>query len=146
MKMIGIASGFFNPLHVGHLDYLEEAKRNCDHLVVVVNTDKQVEMKGAVPFMPLVDRMRIVMALECVDLVLASESKDKTVTEDIREINNLFKNDLESCHIRFFNSGDRTFQNTPEIKVCSELGIQLMILDQPKIRASSKIINNAIKN
>ena len=48
---IGIISGYFNPLHTGHLDYIESANRNCDLLYVIVNSDEQVKIKGIEPFM-----------------------------------------------------------------------------------------------
>ena len=47
-----IISGYFNPLHSGHLDYIESAKEKGDYLIVIVNNDKQVEMKGSVQFIP----------------------------------------------------------------------------------------------
>ena len=46
-----VASGYFNPIHAGHLDYLESAKKLADYLIVIVNNDKQVKMKGSDPFM-----------------------------------------------------------------------------------------------
>ena len=48
---IAIVSGYFNPLHVGHLDYLETAKKISDKLIVIVNNDHQVSLKGSTPFM-----------------------------------------------------------------------------------------------
>ena len=140
MRIIGIASGFFNPLHVGHLDYLEEARRNCDFLIVFVNTDEQVKMKGSVPFMKLVDRMRIVQALECVDMALASISIDDTVCHDIYSVFEIFDKGDEK--FKFFNSGDRTAENTPEYDTCKELGVELVIFDQPKVESSSNLLNN----
>ena len=62
-----VVSGYFNPIHSGHLDYLEQAKKLGDYLVVIVNSDKQVEMKGSDPFMNEYERLKIVRALRCVD-------------------------------------------------------------------------------
>ena len=50
MKKIIVISGYFNPLHVGHLDYIATAKSLGDELWVIVNSDEQVEIKGSVPF------------------------------------------------------------------------------------------------
>jgi len=142
VNTIGIVSGFFNPLHVGHLDYLEKAKEHCDFLVAIINSDYQVKLKGSVPFMPLVHRMRIVSALGCVDMTHASSSEDGTVSKDIEDIFAIFEN---NDRFRFFNSGDRDIENTPEIGICSKLGIQLMILDQPKVESSSNLLKDVGK-
>ena len=64
---IAIVSGYFNPLHVGHLDYLQAARELADKLIVIVNSDYQVTLKGSTPFMTQSDRLKIVKALECVD-------------------------------------------------------------------------------
>jgi cytidyltransferase-like protein len=60
MSRVVIISGYFNPLHVGHLDYIESAKKLGDSLIVIVNNEAQVELKGSVPFMTEEDRLRIV--------------------------------------------------------------------------------------
>jgi len=62
-------SGYFNPLHVGHLEMIEKSKKLGDKLVVIVNNDAQVKLKGSVPFMTLADRVKIISALRAVDEV-----------------------------------------------------------------------------
>ena len=57
---IGIISGYFNPIHTGHLDYIEGAKQKCDLLYVIVNNDHQVNIKGSKQFMDEDSRLRIV--------------------------------------------------------------------------------------
>ena len=79
-KNITVAvSGYFNPLHVGHLEMINKAKKLGDKLVVIVNNDYQVALKGAVPFMPEKDRMIIIKFLRSVDEVFLAIDKDKTV-------------------------------------------------------------------
>ena len=80
-----VVSGYFNPIHSGHLDYLEQAKKLGDYLVVIVNSDKQVEMKGSDPFMNELERLRIVRALRCVDKAVVAIDEDGTVCQSIRK-------------------------------------------------------------
>ena len=46
-----VVSGYFNPIHPGHISMILDAKEYADKLIVIVNSDKQVKMKGSVPFM-----------------------------------------------------------------------------------------------
>ena len=66
MKYV-VISGYFNPIHCGHLDYIESAKKLGDFLIVFVNNDNQVELKGSVPFMNEEERSRIVSKIKDVD-------------------------------------------------------------------------------
>ena len=79
MDRIVVVSGYFNPIHVGHLDYLEEAKKLGEVLIVIVNNDHQVKIKGSTPFMSLEDRLRIVNALDCVSQAIPSLDQDPSV-------------------------------------------------------------------
>ena len=80
---VGIVSGYFNPVHTGHLDYLEGARRECDILYVIVNNDHQVALKGSKQFMDDNARLRIVNALSCVDKAMVSVDEDGTVVRSI---------------------------------------------------------------
>ena len=51
MKKIVIVSGYFNPLHIGHVHYIEGAKKLGDFLIAIVNNDEQVKIKGSMPFL-----------------------------------------------------------------------------------------------
>ena len=75
-KRVVITSGYFNPLHIGHINLIREAKKLGDFLVVIVNNDEQVKVKGSVPFMPEQERMEIVRALRYADDVVLSVDKD----------------------------------------------------------------------
>ena len=63
MKKIIITSGYFNPLHIGHINLIKDAKKLGDFLVVIVNNDEQVRIKGSVPFMPEQERIEIIKPL-----------------------------------------------------------------------------------
>ena len=73
MKVV-CASGYFDPLHVGHLEYLEMSRQLGDRLVVIVNNDSQAKLKKGKPFMGHDDRLKIIRALKCVDEVFVEES------------------------------------------------------------------------
>ena len=79
-------SGYFDPIHVGHLDYLEMSKKLGDKLVVIVNNNNQCVLKKGKPFMDEHDRVRIVAALDIVDEVFLSIDTDKTVCKSLEAI------------------------------------------------------------
>lgn len=92
-KTIVAVSGYFNPLHVGHLDLIKKAKELGDHLVVIINNDKQVGLKGRIPFMGAKDRAEIIKAIRWVDEVFVSIDKDMTVCKSLQKIKpNIFAN------------------------------------------------------
>lgn len=127
-------SGYFNPLHVGHLDMIEKAKKLGDKLVAIINNDKQVALKGSVPFMSEKDRVRIIKSLRDVDEVFLAIDKDKTVCRSLAKIKpNIFA-----------NGGDRkSIGDVPEYPICQKLGIKMVDGLGKKIRASSKMIAKA---
>ncbi len=77
-KIIVATSGYFDPLHVGHIECFEKAKALGDKLIVIVNTDEQAIMKKGFVFMPLKERMKIIESLKMVDKVIPSIDKDTT--------------------------------------------------------------------
>ena len=83
MKIVA-TSGYFDPLHVGHIECLELAKQLGDKLVVIVNSDFQAKLKKGKSFMNQEDRMKIISALKCVDEVFLSIDKDKTQCESLK--------------------------------------------------------------
>lgn len=133
---VGVASGYFDILHSGHVDYLEYAASCCDKLIVIVNNDSQVSLKGSVPFLDQNERMKIVAALHAVNEVVLSIDTDGSVSETLRIIG-----EKEILPVKFFNSGDRSpnNQSSKEDMVCRELGIEQVFLDLPKVNSSSSI-------
>lgn len=127
-------SGYFNPLHVGHLEMIQKSKKLGDELVVIINNDFQVSLKGSVPFMSLADRVKIIKALRDVDRVFISIDKDKTVCKSLAKV----RPDI------FANGGDRhSIGDVPEYAVCQKYGIKMVDGLGKKIRASSQLIANA---
>jgi len=144
-----IVSGYFNPLHTGHLDYLEGASRLGDYLIVIVNNDEQVRIKGSIPFLSLKDRLRIVQALTCVGRSVASIDTDGSVVKTIEELAKLWKQagsdgtatQISEDGIIFANGGDRNSNDIPEYSLCEKYGIQMAFnIGGGKTQSSSGLI------
>ena len=122
-------SGYFDPIHVGHLEYLRMAKELGDSLVVIVNNNQQCKLKKGKHFMDENDRVEIVKALRFVDEVFLSVDKDRTVCKSLEEI----KPDV------FANGGDRATSEVPETPVCKKFNIKMVDGLGDKIRSSSSL-------
>jgi cytidyltransferase-like protein len=142
-KTIVAVSGYFNPIHVGHLEMIEKAKKLGDYLVVIVNNDKQVKLKGRVSFMDEKDRVKIVKALKWVDEVVLSIDNYRWDNGEVPIIKTLAKVKPDI----FANGGDRKkdLANIPEYEVCQKLNIKMVDGLGKKIRASSELIAKAAK-
>lgn len=133
--IVGICSGFFNPIHQGHIEYIQEAKANCDQLVVIVNNDIQVEIKKSKPFMDEEHRRFIVNNVKGVDLAIISTDKDDSSAETIEAIAKL---NNWGDKITLFNSGDRNPENNnkKENEVCKKYNIEEKFLPLEKTYSS----------
>ena len=114
-----VISGYFNPIHTGHLDYINAASDMGDKLVVIVNNDKQVSIKGSTPFMEEVQRMRIVNSIKGVNKTVLSIDTDGAVTETLKLIYDEYSVDYFFDSMVFANGGDRTKGNSPEEEYCN---------------------------
>ena len=116
--VIVAVSGYFDPFHVGHLEYFGKAKSLGDILVVIVNNDEQLRKKRNVsePFMKQEDRMNLIEAISFVDKVVLSVDDDSSVCETLK----LLKPDI------FAKGGEMFFGDVPETKVCKELEIKMV--------------------
>ena len=139
MKKAIIVSGYFNPLHKGHLEYFNKAKALCDELFVIVNSDFQRELKGTKPFQSEEERMLIVSNIKAVDKVILSIDQDRTVCESIRLLADQYGADYD---LSFANGGDQNNDTIPEIPICKELGVALIDGLGDKIQSSSWILNS----
>tara|TARA_B100002019_G_C21244291_1_gene587422 strand:- start:270 stop:692 length:423 start_codon:yes stop_codon:yes gene_type:complete len=134
-----IVSGYFNPLHKGHLEYFNKAKALCDELFVIVNSDFQRELKGTKPFQSEQERLLIVSNIKAVDKVILSIDQDRTVCESIRLLADQYGADYD---LSFANGGDQNNDTIPEIPICKELGVALIDGLGDKIQSSSWILNS----
>ena len=130
-----VVSGYFDPLHIGHLEYLKNAKKLGTKLIVIVNNDKQATLKKGKPFMTCKERCIIMDALECVDQVIESIDEDRTVRKTIASIH-------PTPHV-FCNGGDQFNTSIPESEICEKLGIQLVDGLGDKIQSSSWLIKKS---
>ena len=121
---IVVISGFFNPIHTGHLDYIKAASELGDKLIVIVNNDKQVSLKGSTSFMNEHERMRMVNAIKGVSRPVLSIDTGEDVTETIKSIYNEYSVDYFFDSMIFCNGGDRTKDNSPEEQYCERRGIK----------------------
>ncbi len=137
-KKAVIVSGYFNPIHKGHIEYFQNAKSNKDELFVIVNNDFQRELKGSKEFQDEYERVFIVKNLRLVDKCFLSIDKDRTVIETIGLIFNQFADDYL---LTFANGGDQNNDTIPERAICEQLGIKLIDGLGGKIQSSSWLLN-----
>lgn len=138
MKKKGIiVSGYFNPLHKGHIEYFHNAKNNGDSLFVIVNNDKQRLLKGSIEFMDQEERILILSELKVIDRVILSIDIDRSVSKTIEKIYKEFSNEYT---LYFANGGDQKNNQIPESLICKSYGIKLIDNLGDKIQSSSWIL------
>ena len=137
MKKAIIVSGYFNPIHKGHLELFEKAKEAGDALIVIVNNDKQREMKGSKFFMDEQERVQIIRALSIVDMAWISIDEDSTQNETLKLMFGKFS---ETYKLAFANGGDQNNDTIPERKTCGQYGIELIDGLGDKIQSSSWLL------
>lgn len=146
-QVIAIASGYFNPIHKGHIELFERAKEICDRLIVIVNNDKQRELKGSNEFQSEVERCKIISSLRPVDGVLLSIDEDRTVRESLKLLHERYKK-LEintpgaEYKLIFINGGDQFSNEVAERDVCMEYDIYMIDGMGGKIQSSSWLLKN----
>lgn len=137
-KTIVIASGGFDPLHVGHVRYLQAARKLGDRLFVIVNGDDFLVRKKGFAFMKAEDRQEIVQALKCVGETIPSLDTDQTVIESLKCLHEWFGRNYK---LVFAKGGDRTKDNIPELGICKTLGIHVICgVGGEKIESSSELV------
>ncbi len=138
-KTLVIASGYFNPLHKGHIEYLNESKKLGDYLAVIVNNDVQRELKGSKEFQNQYERKFIVENLKSVDSAMISIDKDRVVDKSIEFVVNWRGAQFDK--ILFTNGGDQTEPTKDELEMCEKLGIEMVFGLGDKIQSSSWLLN-----
>ena len=128
-QVVVAVSGYFDPIHVGHLEYLQLASKLGDKLIVIVNNNHQAKLKKGEFFMHEKDRIQIVAALRCVDEVFLSIDTDSSVCKSLEAVKpNIFA-----------NGGDRSLDEIPETAVMKKYDIKILAGLGDKIRSSSDL-------
>lgn len=137
MKKLVIVSGYFNPLHKGHLELFKKAKEVGDLLCVIVNNDIQRELKGSQFFMDEEERIEIIRALKIVDMAWISIDKDSTQNETLKLMVDKF---YGTMNLAFANGGDQNNNTIPEADICKMFNIELIDGLGDKIQSSSWLL------
>ena len=132
-----IVSGYFSPLHIGHLDMIEAAAELGERLVVIVNNNAQQVAKKGKLILDQEDRLRIVRALRVVDEAFIAVDDDRTVSASLQHIAERYPED----ELVFANGGDRKPEFVPEAEVCERYGIEMAfgVGGQQKADSSTRI-------
>ncbi len=131
-KIIVCVSGYFDPIHRGHIEYLELAKKLGDKLVVILNNESQTKQKKGFMFMPIEDKIAILKSIRFVDEVIVSIDKDQTQCATLAKI----RPDI------FAKGGDRYANEIPEAKICADLSIKIVDGLGAKVQSSSNLVKN----
>ncbi len=121
---IAIVSGYFNPIHIGHLRMIKDARALAPHLLVIVNNDRQQLLKKGRILMTEDDRHAIVAELRCVDEAFVAVDDDPTVVASLRRVRELHP----QAELLFCNGGDRSPSGdpAPEVVLTEEIGLRMV--------------------
>lgn len=137
MKKIVLVTGGFDPIHSGHIAYLQEAKKLGDKLIVGLNSDEWLIRKKGRAFMPFSERESVLRAMRCVDDVIAFDDSDNGAKMAIYHVRRQYPHD----HIVFANGGDRNKDNIPEMQVLDlNLRFEFGVGGENKANSSSWIL------
>ena len=139
IKYVSLITGGFDPLHSGHIKYINAAKSYGDILVVGLNSDKWLENKKGKFFLPFNERLMIMKSLKDIHDVISFNDSDDSAIDAIKNIKNTYKDSI----IKFCNGGDRYEENIPELKEFendNRVEFKFGVGGDSKINSSSKIL------
>lgn len=132
-KKVVVTSGYFDPIHHGHVELFKLSKKLGDHLIVVINNDNQTMQKKGYIFMPAEEKAKIISEFTCVDNIFISIDKDHTQCKTLEFL---------KPHI-FSKGGDRYIYEIPETPICRKHGIEIIDGVGAKVQSSSDLIKKA---
>jgi cytidyltransferase-like protein len=135
---ISVISGGFDPIHSGHIEYINSAAEDSDKLIVLLNSDEWLINKKSRNFMPFQERMSVLSSIKKVDEVMSFEDDEEgSAINGLKKIKELFPND----EIIFCNGGDRHSANIPETKL-EGISFRFGVGGEKKLNSSSWILKN----
>jgi len=138
-KKAVVVSGYFNPIHKGHLEYFNNAKAMAEELFVIVNNDRQRALKGSKEFQGEEERMIIVSNIKSIDQAILSVDADRTVCATLEKIANYYGQEYD---LAFANGGDQNNDTIQERPICEKMGIVHIDGLGDKIQSSSWLLKN----
>jgi cytidyltransferase-like protein len=138
---VAITSGYFDPLHRGHLEMLELSRAQGDALWVIVNNDAQAALKKGQAFLDQETRLAVTRALRVVDRAVLAVDADGSVCATLEQL--LTETKAAGADAVFCKGGDRHAGNIPELAVLRRHGALLIDGLGAKIDSSSRIIARA---
>jgi len=132
-KKVVATSGYFDPLHHGHIELFKLSKKLGDHLIVVINNDNQTIQKKGFCFMPANEKAKIIAELKPVDTVFISIDEDQSQCKTLEYL---------KPHI-FAKGGDRYAYEIPETPICKKHNIEIIDGVGAKVQSSSELIKKA---
>ena len=132
-KKVVATSGYFDPIHHGHVELFKLSKQLGDHLIVIINNDNQTILKKGYCFMPAEEKAKIISEFACVDSVFISIDEDQTQCKTIEYL---------QPHI-VAKGGDRYIYEIPETPICKKYGIEIIDGLGTKVQSSSELIKKA---
>ncbi len=140
-----IATGGFDPLHSGHLEYLKCAKALGEVLIVGLNSDEWLTRKKGKSFLPFYERREVLFNLKSVDNVINFDDYDDTAIDAIIKVKKFYP----LADIIFANGGDRNNNNIPEIEYFKSddwIKFESAVGGSVKSNSSSNILENWVTN
>ena len=141
-NIVVAVSGGVDPIHIGHVRMIREAKKLGDKLVVIMNNDNWLKHKKGYAFMSENERKEILEAIKGVDEVFVTEHTENTSDISICDALRKVRPDI------FAKGGDRHIGNIPEVAVCEEIGCKIVsdIGDGGKVQSSSWLLKKFSEN
>ena len=135
---ISVVSGGFDPIHSGHISYINAAKKHGDYLIIALNSDEWLRQKKGKEFMPFEERKAILENIKNVDEVISFE--DDKAGSCINALEKI-KAKFPDHEIIFCNGGDRGKENIPEMSV-KDITFEFSVGGDDKKNSSSWILKN----